>query len=103
MPASLAHLPAARIKRILANRESAARSKQRKLDYMMELENQVRGVQGHCLVADREFDLAFDHPRGVCGPLSLTPSNQMSVLHVFVLAPHGRSASTARRECTILR
>ena len=41
IPASLSHLPPARIKRILANRESAARSKQRKLDYMMELENQV--------------------------------------------------------------
>ena len=41
VPASLSHLPAARVKRILANRESAARSKQRKLDYMMELENQV--------------------------------------------------------------
>ena len=41
VPASLSHLPPARVKRILANRESAARSKQRKLDYMMELENQV--------------------------------------------------------------
>ena len=45
VPASLSHLPAARVKRILANRESAARSKQRKLDYMMELENQVRGLK----------------------------------------------------------
>ncbi len=43
------HLPPARIKRILANRESAARSKQRKLDYMMELENQVRPLTAYAV------------------------------------------------------
>ena len=36
-------MPAARVKRILANRQSAARSKERKLAYIGELESQVCG------------------------------------------------------------
>jgi Basic region leucine zipper len=34
-------MPTARVKRILANRQSAARSKERKLAYIGELESQV--------------------------------------------------------------
>ncbi len=37
----LAEMPTARVKRILANRQSAARSKERKLAYIGELEGQV--------------------------------------------------------------
>ena len=36
-----------RVKRILANRQSAARSKERKLRYMYELESKVGPVQVH--------------------------------------------------------
>lgn len=37
----LQDMPTARVKRILANRQSAARSKERKLAYIGELESQV--------------------------------------------------------------
>lgn len=40
-------MPSARVKRILANRQSAARSKERKLAYISELEGQVRGDSCH--------------------------------------------------------
>ncbi len=40
-------MPTARVKRILANRQSAARSKERKLAYIGELEGQVRGDSCH--------------------------------------------------------
>ena len=41
-PHELASLPPQRVKRILANRDSAARSKERKLQYISKLESQVR-------------------------------------------------------------
>ena len=43
----LAEMPSARQKRILANRQSAARSKERKLAYISELEAQVPLPSAH--------------------------------------------------------
>lgn len=41
-------MPTARVKRILANRQSAARSKERKLAYIGELEGQVSWHSARC-------------------------------------------------------
>lgn len=89
VPASLSHLPPARIKRILANRESAARSKQRKLDYMMELEHQVPA--GECQAIPR---LTLFLPHCVAGrqrPRGCWPSSDQE-------SPHFSSVKQSRQE-----
>mmetsp|Transcript_39332 Transcript_39332/g.47662 ORF Transcript_39332/g.47662 Transcript_39332/m.47662 type:complete len:255 (-) Transcript_39332:581-1345(-) len=63
--ASAALLDPKRAKRILANRQSAARSKERKLRYIAELERKVSVLQAHSQSAEKDYNLMQEETKAL--------------------------------------
>ncbi|KAG6486879.1 bZIP transcription factor 29-like [Zingiber officinale] len=54
--AEMAETDPKRVKRILANRQSAARSKEKKLRYISELENKVQALQTEASIISEQLN-----------------------------------------------